>query len=54
MLVKWRQFIRRTKLPNIRFNEVTALLNTFLGGIWNAIVNEEEWLKNWDCQTTLW
>lgn len=54
MLVKWRQFIRRTKLPNIEFNEVTALLNTFLGGIWNAIIDEEEWLKNWNCQSTSW
>lgn len=54
MLVKWRQFIRRTKLPNIEFNEVTALLNTFLGGIWNAIIDEEEWLKNWNCQSASW
>lgn len=54
MLVKWRQFLRRTKLPNIEFNEVTALLNTFLGGIWNAIINEDEWLKSWSCQTTSW
>jgi predicted nucleotidyltransferase component of viral defense system len=54
MLVKWRQFLRRTKLPNVEFSEVTALLNTFLGGIWNAIINEEEWLKNWSCQITSW
>jgi len=54
MLAKWRQFLRRTKLPNTDFEEVTALLNTFLGGIWNAIINEDEWLKNWSCQTTLW
>ncbi len=54
MLVKWRQFLRRTKLPNIEFNEVTVLLNTFLGGIWNAIINEDEWLKNWNCRTISW
>ncbi len=54
MLVKWRQFIRRTKLPNIEFSEVTTLLNNFLGGIWDAIINEGEWLKNWSCQTTSW
>lgn len=54
MLIKWRQFLRRTKLPNIEFNEVTALLNTFIGGIWNAIINEDEWLKNWSCQATSW
>lgn len=54
MLVKWRQFIRRTKLPNVEFSEVTTLLNNFLGGIWDAIINEGEWLKNWSCQTTSW
>ncbi len=54
MLVKWRQFLRHTKLSNIEFNKVTALLNTFLGGIWKAIINEDEWLKNWSCQTTSW
>jgi predicted nucleotidyltransferase component of viral defense system len=54
MLVKWRQFIRRTKLPNIELVEVTALLNTFLRGIWDAIINEEEWLKNWSCRNTSW
>lgn len=37
-----------------KFSEVTGLLNIFLGGIWNAIVNEDEWLKNWSCQTTSW
>lgn len=54
MLVKWRQFLRRTKLPDIEFSEVTGLLNTFLGGIWNAIVNEDEWHKTWHCRTTSW
>ncbi|MBA1336174.1 MAG: hypothetical protein HPY66_2133 [Firmicutes bacterium] len=54
MLVKWRQFLRRTKLPDIEFRKVTGLLNTFLGGIWSAIVNEDEWHKNWHCQTTSW
>ncbi len=54
MLVKWRQFLRRTKLPDIEFGEVTGLLNTFLGGIWSAIVNEDEWHKTWHSQTTSW
>lgn len=54
MLVKWRQFLKRTKLPDIEFREVTGLLNTFLGGIWSAIVNEDEWHKTWRCQTGSW
>ena len=54
MLVKRRHFLRRTKLPNIEFREVTGLLNRFLGGIWSAIVNEDEWHKTWNCRTTSW
>ena len=54
MLVKWRQFLRRTKLPDIEFHEVTGLLDIFLGGIWSAIVNEDEWHKTWHCRTTSW
>ena len=54
MLIKWRQFLRRTNLPDIEFREVTGLLNTFLGGIWRAILNEDEWHKTWHCQTTSW
>lgn len=54
MLIKWRQFLRRTNLPDIEFHVVTGLLNTFLGGIWRAILNEDEWHKTWHCQTTSW
>jgi predicted nucleotidyltransferase component of viral defense system len=54
MLVKWRQFLRRTKLPSIEFSEVTGLLNIFLGGIWNAIVNEDEWNRVWQSQSITW
>lgn len=54
MLAKWRQFLRRTKLPIIEFSEVTDLLNIFLGGIWHAIVNEDEWNKAWQSQTKTW
>ncbi len=54
MLLKWRQFLKRTKLPDIEFREVIGLLNTFLGGVWSAIVNEDEWHKTWHYQTTSW
>ena len=54
MLIMWQQFIKRTKLPNINFSEVTTLLNSFLGDIWNAIINGEEWVKNWKCSELSW
>lgn len=54
MLIMWQQFIRRTKLPNISFSEVTTLLDSFLSDIWNAIINGEEWFKNWRCSELSW
>jgi predicted nucleotidyltransferase component of viral defense system len=54
MLIMWQQFIRRTKLPNISFSEVITLLNRFLNDIWNAIINGEEWFKNWRCSDLSW
>jgi hypothetical protein len=53
MLIKWRQFISRTKLADISLSEVISLLNSFLGDIWNAIINEDEWFKNWSCLDSL-
>ncbi len=54
MLMKWQQFIRRTKLPNISFDEIITLFDAFLGGLWNNILNEDEWFKKWCCQSLTW
>ena len=54
MLIKWQQFIKRTKLLNISFGEVIVLLDSFLGDIWNAIIDEDEWLKGWSSKNLTW
>ena len=54
MLIKWQQFIKRTKLPDISFNEVITLFDVFLGDIWNTILNEDEWFKKWSCLNLSW
>ena len=54
MLIKWQQFIKRTKLPDISFDEVITLFDTFLGGLWNTILNEDEWFKKWNCRSLTW
>jgi len=54
MLIKWQQFIKRTKLPDISFNEVITLFGVFLGDIWNTILNEDEWFNKWSCQSLTW
>lgn len=54
MVIKWEQFIKRTKLPDISFDEVINLLNCFLSEVWDAIINENEWFKNWSCLDSSW
>ncbi len=54
MLIKWQQFIKRTKLPDISFSEVINLFDIFLGDIWNTILNEDEWFNKWSCQSLTW
>lgn len=54
MVIKWEQFIKRTKLPDISFDEVINLVNCFLSEVWDAIINEDEWFKNWSCLDSSW
>lgn len=54
MMIKWNHFLRQTKLPSLEFKDVLDILELFLGGIWNAIIKEDEWLMMWDCQTRRW
>lgn len=54
MLVKWRQFIKRTKLSDLSFTEVLAVMNKFLSNIWTTIVDEEEFFSTWNCESREW
>jgi predicted nucleotidyltransferase component of viral defense system len=54
MLVKWRQFLKRTRLPEQDFAEVLGIMQKFLGGIWTAIVDEKEFFGEWDCSMAEW
>jgi len=54
MLDKWHRFLKRTKLPDLDFSAVIDVLGLFLGGIWEAVVKQDEWLRAWDCRTRTW
>lgn len=54
MQMKWREFIRRLKLPELDFSEVLSLMNGFLSPVWSAMINEDEWLKSWDSKSGSW
>jgi Domain of unknown function (DUF1814). len=54
MLVKWRQFIRRLKLEDLDFEVVIETIDTFLKPIWQAIVNEDEFMGRWVSKDSQW
>lgn len=54
MLLKWRQFIKRTKLPELPFTDVLAVMNKFLSNIWTAIIDEKEFFSMWNCENGEW
>lgn len=52
--VRWRQYLRRTKLPELSLDEVLSGIVTFLRPAWDAIVSEGELLKMWHGRNRLW
>lgn len=54
MLVKWKYFLKTIKASNPSFREVMWQLKTFLEPIFTAIINENEWIKTWDCNISVW
>lgn len=54
MLLKWRAFIRRLKLPQLELSDVLRLMNSFLSPVWDAIISENEWHKSWNAESNSW
>ena len=49
--VRWRQYLRRMKMPELDLKEVMPVINRFLRPVWEAIVTEQEILAKWDSQS---
>ncbi len=54
MQKKWKDFIRRLKLPFIEFTEVLSMLDQFLSPVWCAIVREEKLYEKWHVTSHSW
>ena len=54
MRQKWRYFLRTLHNPDIAFQDVMSGIQRFLEPIWNAILNETEFIKNWSCAEKKW
>ena len=46
--VRWRQYLRRMKMPELDLKEVMPVIDRFLRPVWAAIVTEQEILTQWD------
>lgn len=46
--VRWRQYLRRMKMPELNLKEVMPVIDRFLRPAWEAIVTEQEILTQWN------
>lgn len=46
--VRWRQYLRRMKMPELNLKEVMPVIDRFLRPVWEAIVTEQEILTQWN------
>jgi len=44
MQQKWRYFLRNMKTKELAFQEIMLSIDMFLRPLWDAIINEDEWL----------
>ena len=54
MQIKWRHFLKTLNNPDMDFAEVIESIKTFLHPVWIEIINENEFLKNWDSENKNW
>ena len=52
--VRWRQFLRRLKLPELALDYVLHDIGIFLRPIWTAIIGEEELFGQWNADKQKW
>lgn len=52
--IRWRQYLKRAKLPDLPLEEVVNGIEIFLRPVWDAIIMENELLKTWDALKGAW
>jgi len=54
MKIKWRYFLKSVKDESLDFAVVINGIQKFLEPVYDAMVNETEWQKNWDSKNQEW
>jgi predicted nucleotidyltransferase component of viral defense system len=52
--VRWRQYLRRLKMPELALADVMSAMDRFLRPVWNAIVDQQELFSRWNCMESAW
>lgn len=48
--VRWRQYLRRMKMPELDLKEVMPVIDRFLGPVWEAVITKQEIQTQWNCK----
>ena len=51
---RWKYFLKNIKDDTLEFAVVIDEIGTFLEPVFEAIVNEDEWQKQWNSKNSLW
>ena len=51
---RWRQYLRRMKMPELQLDDVMERVDCFLRPVWDAMIREEELLLRWNCEIASW
>lgn len=54
MQTKWRYFLRTLGNPDMDFQTVMIGIEQFLAPLWDALLDEQEYLKHWDAELNTW
>lgn len=52
--IRWRQYLRRLKMPELPLEDVMGRVDCFLRPVWSTMIGEEEFIMRWDCEKTSW
>ena len=51
---RWRQYLRRMKMPELQLDDVMERVDCFLRPVWDAMIHEGELLLHWNCEIASW
>ncbi len=54
MQKRWKYFLKNIKDDTLEFAVVIDEIRTFLEPVFDAILNENEWLNSWESQSMIW